>query len=227
MWLNSLKVLFVEPNDEIRDTMKELLSYEVEEIETVKDPIEALNLYKTNKPHIIITNIDLPHLDGIEFIRKIRKNDNSVKIIVLTTNSDQQTLLDASELKLTKYLLIPTSGDAIYDALKKVIEELKSFSVIEHTVLELQENYRWDFKEQKLQKDLKEIHLTPKERKILHYLFSNPNLTVSYDMLFYEVWDDSETYSINTIKTMIKNIRKKLPPNTIKNIYATGFKFEH
>lgn len=227
MGLSNLNILFVEPNDEIRDTMRTLLSYEVGEITTAKDGIEALAVYKKNKPNIIITNTNLPKLSGIELIQKIRESDNSVKVIILTTQSDTNTLLNASELKLTKYLLLPTTGDDIYKALDKVVNELKSFSIVEHNVLDLDEEYTWNFQEAKLQKGLEVIHLTPKEIKTLEFFFSNPNITITYDMLFYEVWEDSEIYNIDTIKTMIKNIRKKLPKNIIKNIYGIGFKFEH
>ena len=223
---DNLKVLYVEYDDEIRNTMQNILDFEVKELYTAKDDIKAYSIYKEKKPDIIITNINLSGSTGIEFIKKIRKHDHSTKIIILTGNSDVDILLEAAELKLTKYLLIPIHGDKLFNALEDAVNEIKSFTIIEHNLLHLKENYIWDFKEKSLIKDSKEVHLTPKEKKILNHLFSNPNITVTYEVLMDKVWDDYLNNNIDTIKTMIKNIRKKLPKDTIKNIYGIGFKYQ-
>lgn len=224
MGLAGLKVLYAEDEKELRDIMAEILSLEIEELYLAEDGEKAYELYKTKKPDIIVSDINMPKLTGIEFIQKVRQNDHNTRVIMLTAYSDLDYLLESTELKLTKYLLKPVSGSALFEALQLAYEELKSFRITNKKKLSLEENFYWDFKEQSLVQNDEEIHLTPKERKILNLLFFNLNQTITYDMLINEVWEDSEIYGVDSIKTMIKNLRKKLPKNTINNVYGTGFK---
>jgi len=119
----------------------------------------------------------------------------------------------------------PFTGQELFSALSLAVSELAQFQTISKKQLFLKDNFIWDFSEQLLTKGSQEMKLTPKEKRILHILFSNPNTTVNYDKLLLEVWEDFESYSIDTLKTMVKNIRKKLPEDTIQNIYGIGYKF--
>jgi two-component system, OmpR family, response regulator VanR len=206
--------------------MKNLLEFEIKNITCVDDGLKAFSLYKKLKPDLLITNINLPSLNGIDLIKKIRENDNSIKIIILTQESNIETLLEVSDLKLTKYLIFPTYGENLYEALAKVVHEIQSYSVIEHNILYFKDNYSWNFQEKALYQDLEQIHLTPKEKDLLEYFFQNKGFIISYDQLINNLWDDNDYVSIDSVKTMIKTLRKKLPKNTIHNIYGTGFKLE-
>ncbi len=226
MSLENMTVLYAEDENELREVMVDILSFEVKTVYVAKNGIEAYDLYKEKKPDIIISDLNMPGMNGIELGKKIRETDHSTRIIMLTAHSDVQSLLAATELKLTKYLLKPTKGVDLFNALTLAYEEIKNFNVTSTCKLQLKENFSWDFKEQALYSGAKEIRLTPKERKILNMLFTNLNSTITYDMLIQDVWEDSNLYSIDTIKTMVKNIRKKLPKDTIKNVYGIGFKVE-
>ena len=226
MSLENMTVLYAEDENELREVMVDILSFEVKTVYVAKDGIEAYELYKEKKPDIIISDLNMPGMGGIELGKKIRETDHSTRIIMLTAHSDVQNLLAATELKLTKYLLKPTKGADLFNALTLAYDEIKNFNVTSTCKLRLKENFSWDFKEQALYSGAKEIRLTPKERKILNMLFTNLNSTITYDMLIQDVWEDSNLYSIDTIKTMVKNIRKKLPQDTIKNVYGIGFKVE-
>jgi DNA-binding response OmpR family regulator len=226
MSLENMSVLYAEDESELREVMAEILSYEIKTLYVAKDGLEAYEIYKQKKPDIIISDINMPGMNGIDLGKKIRETDHSTRLIMLTAYSDVDNLLSATELKLTKYLLKPTKGVDLFEALNRAVDEIKSFNVVNTCTLGLKDNYFWDFKEQSLYCGAKEIRLTPKERKILNMLFTNLNSTITYDMLIQDVWEDSDLYSIDTIKTMVKNIRKKLPKDTIKNVYGTGFKVE-
>lgn len=226
MLFENLKVLYVDDEKEIRELMQNVLSLEVKEVITAEDGEEAYGLYKEKKPDVIIADYHMPKMNGIDFVSKIREHDRSTRIIMLTAHSDVDVLLKATELHLTKYLLKPTTGDKVFDALSLAAEEIKNFDTVAKNILLLKDNYSWDFKDTILTHGSKEIHLTPKEKKIINLLFSNPGSTITYDTLMDEAWDDYDNYSIDTIKTMIKNIRKKLPKDIIKNVYGTGFKAE-
>lgn len=222
--LEGIKVLYAEDEKELREIMVGILDIFIGEIYIAKDGEEAYKLYKEKKPDIIVSDIHMPKLNGIDFIKKVREEDHNTRVIMLTAHSDVNYLLESTELKLTKYLLKPIRGKDLEEALRLAFEELKSFKVSNIKSFTLQEGLIWDFKEQLLLSNNEEIHLTPKERKILQLLFSNLNKTITYDLLIDEVWEEREIYGVDSIKTMIKNLRKKLPKNTIINVYGTGFK---
>lgn len=226
MRFDSLTVLFVDDEQEIRDLMQNVLSFEVKKVVVAQDGEEAYKLYKEIKPDIIFSDYHMPKMNGIDFIRKVRQNDRTTRVIMLTAHSDVDVLLKATELHLTKYLLKPTTGDALFEALRIAAEEIKNFNTVTKNLLILKDDFTWDVKEQILFNGSKEVHLTPKEKKILDILLSNPNCTITYEMLMDEAWENYDNYSIDTIKTMIKNLRKKIPKDLIRNVYGTGFKAE-
>jgi DNA-binding response OmpR family regulator len=70
------------------------------------------------------------------------------------------------------------------------------------------------------------VALTHKETKVLSILCSNPNKTFTYDDIIFDVWYEDEDNKTDALKTIIKNLRKKLPENTIKNVFGIGYKVE-
>ncbi len=224
MTLKNIKLLYAEDNSELRSIMKSLIESEVKELYIVKNGEEAYELYKTKKPDILLLDINMPIMNGLEIAKKVRISDHNTRIIMLTAYSDVEYLLQATELKLTKYLVKPIVGNQLFEALNLATEELSNFTVQNKKQLKLDDEYTWNFTETTLFYNLQEVRLTPKEKKIINILFSNINLTITYDTLLTSVWDDFEQCSIDTLKTMMKNIRKKLPENTIQNVYGIGYK---
>jgi DNA-binding response OmpR family regulator len=162
-------------------------------------------------------------MNGIELLQKIRLKDHRVKSIILTAHTDTKFLLQASELKLTKYLLKPITRAELKEALDLVINELNSFDIISKKTYILKENHLWDYTQQKLFKNNIEVTLTLQESKILGLLFDNINNKLSYETIILYLWDDFEKDKINAVKIAIKKLRKKLPDETIANIYGFGY----
>lgn len=220
----NLKVLYVEDEKEIREVVSHILSSKVENLFLAEDGQKAFEMYQEVKPDIILADINMPKINGIDFVKKLRQNDYSTRVIMLTAQSDVDSLLEATELKLTRYLIKPVTSKELFGALELAKSEIESFNVVNTQSFKLSEQYTWDFTERLLLYKNQEIHLTPKEKKVLNILFSNLNSTITYDMLLYEVWGDNDVFGIDTIKTTVKNLRKKLPKDTILNVYGTGFK---
>jgi DNA-binding response OmpR family regulator len=227
MDMSTVKVLYAEDEDHLREVMVKVLRLKIDNLYTAKDGEKAYELYKTKKPDIIIADINMPKLNGIDLVKKIRQTDHATRVIMLTSHASLDCLLHSTELKLTKYLLKPASSDKVYEAIQLACDELKRFKITNIEKFTINSEYSWDFNEKSLFHHTKEIHLTPKERDILQLLFSNLNATITYEMFINEVWEDSDIYGVDTIKTMIKNLRKKLPKGTISNVYGIGFKVIH
>ncbi|MEA2073429.1 MAG: response regulator transcription factor [Campylobacterota bacterium] len=219
-------LLYVEDESEVRKNYVEYLERFFGNIYEASDAKEALKLYKSKKPAILIIDINLSGESGIDFLRKVRLHDRSTKAIMLTANSDVETLINATELQLTKYLVKPVSRSDLKDAINLAKEDILKYSTHSNKITNLKESFYWDNENSKLMSQDKEIVLTKKEIELLSLLFSNTNKIFSADDIIFELWYDAEEPKGNALKTLIKGLRKKLPKDSIKNVFAVGYKLE-
>jgi DNA-binding response OmpR family regulator len=217
-------VLFVEDEVEIRQNFTLYLKHFFKAVYEAGDGKEAYEIYKDKKPDIMIVDINLPSMSGLELLGKIRQNDHTTRALILTAHSDSEYLMQATQLKLTKYLLKPITRAELKEALALTIEELQRFSTVSKDVTYFQECYYWNHTSQELFQDEKPISITPIERKILTLFFNNINRFLSYDDIIIDVWDDYEEDKRNALKNAIRKLRVKLPNETIVNLYGEGFK---
>jgi len=219
-------ILFIEDEEALRTNYVRYLKRHFRNVYEADNGQSAYLTYKEKKPQILIIDINIPKLNGLELLNKIREHDHTTKAIMLTAQSGTSDLLEAISLKLTKYLIKPISRDELKSALNLVINELSDFDVSSKKTLVLKEMFTWDYTLRELFENNVKVTLTNKERRILTLLFSNINKTYSYDEIIYDVWEDDEEDKLDALKTIIKNIRKKVPQNTIVNIYGSGYKIE-
>ncbi|WP_415396471.1 response regulator transcription factor [Sulfurimonas sp. CS5] len=230
--MNNIKepysVLYIEDEKDIRANYVNYLDRHFEKVYEAADGEEGYEKYKKNRPDIMIVDINLPKLNGLELVRRIRENNHSTKVIMLTAHSETKSLLEATELKLTKYLVKPVSRRELKDALTLVIGELSNFEIIFKKTIVLKDSFYWDVQREELLNNNVSTLLTNKERSILALLFSSINTTFTYDEIIINVWyeDDYDRDKLDALKTIIKNLRKKLPKDSIKNVYGTGYKIE-
>ena len=220
-------ILFVEDEDDTRKNYVKHLKRDFKNVYEARDGEQALKIYKEKKPDILIIDINLPKLSGIELLQIIREKDHTTKALMLTAHATTEFLLKASELKLTKYLTKPITRDELNEALNLTIKELCKFNITCKEILILKENYSWDYKQKKLLKDNIEVNLTTQEIKILDILFHNLNLNLSYETIIIYVWKTFEKCKIYSLKTAIKKLRKKLPADTLLNVYGFGYKIKY
>lgn len=219
-------ILFIEDEEAIRANYVKYLQRHFRNVYEAEDGEEAYTVYKEKKPHILIVDINLPKLSGIELLKKIREDDHSTKALMLTSHTDTSYLLDAAGLQLTKYLVKPVSREELKNALTLVVDELSKFSVMPKKRLMLKDGFSWDYGTKELSCSGNKVSLTNKERKILTILCSDVSRTFSYDDIIIDVWYDLDEDKVSALKTIIKNIRKKLPQGTIKNVFGEGYKIE-
>ena len=224
--IHPYKILFVEDEKPIRDNYIEFLKIYFDEIYEAEDGEEAYKIYKQKKPHILILDINIPKLNGIDLLKKIREEDHTTKAIMLTAHENIDLLQKTIGLKLTKYLVKPVSRKIFISTLELVISELSNFTTISKNNISINENYSWSFDTNELSLNNSSVYLTNKERKVFALLVSSVNKTFSIDDIIYDVWEDYTEGNINALKTIIKNLRKKLPEDTIKNVFGVGYKIE-
>lgn len=226
--LKELTLLYIEDDITIRKNyafvFKDIFGkyYEADSYES------ALNIYDKNDIDIMIVDIKLnSSKNGIDLIKAVRERDINTKIIVTSAYSTTENLLEASSLMLTKFLVKPFHQKDIIECLNRALKEINTIKITKQESLKLSENLYWDFVSKELIKENKSISLTKKEKEILNYIFSNPSIALTYENIIDEVWDYDCLEHIETLRTLVSNIRKHLPKNTIKTLYNIGYRFNN
>lgn len=219
--LNSgLRILYVEDDNIARENGVEYLENYFHNIYEAPDAISALKLYEKHKPDIIITDIQMPKLNGLEFVKKIRHKDKKTQVIIITAFSDTKYLLEAIELKLIKYLIKPVKEKDFDDALNLCVQNIHEEC---SNILDLSNNTYFDIYNQTLVVDNEIVKLRTKEIELFTLLLKNKNRYVTYNEIENFIWQDS-VMTKDALKTLIKNLKSKLPKDLISNLTGTGYK---
>lgn len=211
-------VLYVEDDAGVREMNFSMLKRIFKHAYEAQDGEIGYTLYQKHQPDIIITDIKMPKLSGIELVKTIRKNDNKTKIIITSAFNDEKYLMQAIELNLERYLIKPLTNRNLFPALEKAIEGIEK-------KLHIAKDFYYDFSTSLFYEKDKTIKLANKELLFLSLLAKNHNNVITYEEIEREVWD-YEQMSIKSLRSMIGLLRKKIPYNAISNISNIGYKLK-
>jgi len=217
-------ILLIEDENILRKNYIIYLKTMFEFVYEATDGVEAYNIYKEKRPNILIIDINIPKINGLDILQMIRQHDHTTKAIVLTAHKDKDFLLQATKLKLTDYLVKPISRRALKLSLEKVIDELTNFKITALKNKILKDGYIWNYDSEELTCNGKVIHLTNKEKLIFTLFMNNLNSVLSIDKIIYSVWDEYLKSHEDSLKTILKKLRRKLPNGIIINIHSIGYK---
>ncbi len=173
-----------------------------------------------NCPDIIITDINMPGMNGLELIKKIRSTNNEVEIIILSAHTNTEYFLEAVKLNLVSYLIKPIKSDDIRKIIFDITKKIKNKPYIKFA-----DGYKWDKNLNTMFKGDKKVNFTNYETSLIQRLIKNPGQTVFYEDLHYYIYSDGD-YSQDAITSLVKRIRKKIPKDLIKSCYKEGYKIE-
>ena len=139
---------------------------------------------------------------------------------------DDRQMLSILKNELQEYVPVPIPEQNLENILYALVAYLRNTSRSDKGIVKINSVAFWNKKEENLIFKDKVIEFTYQERKVLSLLFKNLNSKVSYEMIAIELWGETVFGSRERIKTIIKQIRKKLPENIIKNIFSFGYKIE-
>ncbi len=220
--MKNINVLYVEDDEIARENGIEYLENYFNTIYDASNAIDALSLYNTHKPDIIITDINMPKIDGLEFVKKIREKDDTTQVIITTAYSDKEYLFKAIELKLIKYLVKPVEEKEFDEAINLCIENIKNNNT---NIINISKNTLFDTYNKTLITNNEIVKLRTKELDLLSLLIKNKTRYVTYEEIENYIWYDS-VMTKDALKTVIKNLKSKLPKDAISNLSGTGYKIE-
>lgn len=222
-------ILFVEDDNEYRSSLTKILKDEGYRVDSVGSPLEAIELFATNKFDLVISDLVMEELNGIQFLKYIKKVNPHMKTIILTADPTNDTELAALDIFVDKYLM----KGASYPVLLKHIENLlaqqsgiagnRMVSKIEY----VPENLVVNFLSRTVTKNGEQINITTKEFDILKVLLLNKGTALNREEIIEQIWDNAyENIDERVVDVHIRSIRKKLRTQAILSIRGYGYKWE-
>ncbi|MGB7402978.1 MAG: response regulator [Arcobacter sp.] len=217
---DKIKILYVEDDDVTRENAIEYLENYFVNIYEAKDGLDALKKFEQINPDIIITDIQMPKVDGLEFAKNVRQKNKEVQIIVITAFSHKEYLLRAIELQLVKYLMKPIKENELKDALELCVDNLKNSTT---NIIRLNETSVFDKYNHTLLINDEIVKLRIKETDLLTLLLNNKDRYVTYEEIENYVWKDFPMTK-DALKTLIKYLKQKISKDIISNQNGVGYK---
>lgn len=212
-------ILYVEDDIAVREYISEFLRRYFKNVYDTNSAEKGLALYKKHQPQILLLDINLGGMSGVELATIIRKKDKKTRILISTAYTNKEFMLEAIELDLTRYLVKPMTSEDLVMALEKCWQELE-----ENMLIELGEKCFYNSEKAILIYDNNKITLRHKEVEVLEFFLQNEGKLVRYEVLEQELWSE-EVMTRDAIRSQIRNLRKKLKIDLIKNVSGLGYKF--
>ena len=221
--LEKLTILYVEDEEQIISSYAPFLRELCQTLYIARDGEEAYRIYTERKPNIILLDMYIPKMSGMELAKIIRRDDYTTILIAFTAYSDKKILLELIDLHLLSYLIKPVSRSKLIGVLVRAGEKIYGEQQIS-----LSSNCSWDSKSKTLYCKDNQISLTKRERSFFDLLIRKQGVPSGEDEIILSVWSDKYDESITntSIRTLVKNLRKKIPSDLIKNQYGVGYKLE-
>lgn len=218
------KILVVDDEAENRTALRDLLAEEYE-VHLARDGVEALRLVGEIKPDLVLLDIIMPKMDGLQTCLRLRQSEatRTLPVIFLTSKSEPSTEIFGLELGADDFIAKPFNKEVLKVRIKK---RLQGASVAIGETTELGD-YKVHWERQEASHGETFIPLTAKESNMLRLFVENPGRVLTRDVILERVW--SETYITDrTIDSHVKELRKKIPPlsKLLKTIYGTGYRLD-
>jgi DNA-binding response OmpR family regulator len=199
------RVLVVEDDVEIADVLRRSLRNEGYEVRTSADGVEALDVAAGFLPDLVVLDLGLPRLDGVEVCRRLRE-DGDMPILMLTARAETDDRVTGLDSGADDYLVKPFERQELLARIRALLRRRPPRGAASIGVADLTLNP--DTREVK--RGEREIELTNREFELLEFLIRNERLVVSRERLLDEVWGYDPMAATNTIDVFVSNLRRKL-----------------
>ncbi|WP_086314087.1 two-component system, OmpR family, response regulator Irr [Enterococcus sp. 7F3_DIV0205] len=214
-----VKILVVEDDDMINQVVTEFLKEKNYEVVSVRDGEQALEEFDTQEFGLLLLDIMLPSITGIDILKEVRKTSN-VPVIMLTAIDDEYTQLVSFNHLINDYVVKPFSPVILMKRIENVLRMNRPSAVIEL------EGYLINLEDCIVTYEGQEITLTKKEYEILAVLVKRAGNLVTREQLVYQVWGYDDYMDSRILDNHMKNLRKKLPFLLIQTVKGMGYKIE-
>jgi DNA-binding response OmpR family regulator len=229
---NNLSVMLCEDYQPLREDLAELLQDFFQHVYVSKDGQEGLEIYKSlyhegaSGIDIVITDIQMPKMNGIELCQAIRHINAAQEIIVLSAHTDTQYLIQLINCGISRFINKPIDQDefmqALYDASFRKNSEKQSLT--NSDIVYFGEGFSWNKKEHQLLKEDEPVELTQYEYILFKLLIERAGMICTNQDIIQYFYDLGIDLNEQSIRKFIFKLRKKLPDDSIQSVYGLGYK---
>jgi DNA-binding response OmpR family regulator len=219
--LKNLTLLLVEDDEDLLKQFQSILILFFEQVFIAKNGLEALDIYTNNQIDMIITDYVMPILDGHDLCKAIRLKNKNIPIVIMSSYTDRDRLLNAIKLGLVDYLIKPFDYNVLINTLNSMASKMEEehihnfklsdslkYSSVNNEVIDTSTGIK--------------IKLTKNEIELLELFVYRQGQIITYNMIEHTLWSN-DSKGNESIKNIIYRLRKKLGKNLIVNIQDMGY----
>ena len=222
--LHENTVLYVESDADTRKSTASIIREHGMRVLSTDTPLNAYDIFRTNKIDIIIIDCKAPHDNGLDFVRHLRQKKLFIPVILTTVETDEQLLFEAINLDISRCILKPYTQDELIQGLN--IASKRVLVCHPTSPNDLDNGFIYDPINKSISNpDGKIAQLSKKEYLFVELLLHNRGQIIPYSLIESSVWED-KVMSMDALRTLVGGIRKKSHPTLISNHNGTGYKID-
>ncbi len=222
-------ILVVDDEPQITRVLRTTLSGHGYTVRTAGDGDEAVEVMRGWPPDLVVTDLSMPNMGGLELCRRIRAK-SQVPIIVLSVRGEEKVKVEALDAGADDYVTKPFNMNELMARVRAGLRRAGMPQSTEQTRIDVGD-FHVDFSTRQVLVCNREVRLTPKEFELLTYLANHPNKVITHRALLNAVWGANSTEQPEYLRVFINHLRKKLEPedDSVKYIITEpwiGYRFE-
>ena len=223
------KVLVVDDEPQITLVLRSGLSKHGYDVRVAAEGESALELFNAWGPDLVVTDLSMPNMTGLELCRRLR-DISSVPIIVLSVKEDESVKIESLDAGADDYVTKPFSIGELLARVRAALRRSPAENSEAKTIIE-DGDFRVDLEKRKVSVRGKEIHLSPKEFELLFYLFQHSGKVLTHRTLLAKIWGGNFTDQTEYLRVFISHLRKKIEPDPARPRYIltdpwVGYRFQ-
>ena len=220
-----ITILLAEDEPALGQIIKESLETRNFKVLLCENGEEALHIYTSQKPELLVLDVMMPKKDGFTLAKEIREKDNAIPIIFLTAKSQTSDVVEGFTIGGNDYLKKPFSIEELIVRINNLLRRTKVQNTAEILYFG---DYHFDFTKQTLQfKSESHIQLTHREAHLLFHLIQNKNKVLDRSLILNKLWGNDDFFNGRSMDVFITKLRKKLKQDEtiqILNVRGYGYK---
>lgn len=217
--LKKMTILWVEDDLTVLEQIGALLSIFFKRVLTAESGKKGYELYEDEQPDMILSDLEMPKMGGIELFHMIRMKNQTIPIIALSAYSDQNILLKAANAQIDGYIIKPVELETLLDAFRKVLPKIS----VKRQIFTFQNGLIYNSLTEELFKETQSIALGRKEKMLLKLFIQNKERVIEKDELIEHIWIH-EDVSESALKNLLNRLRNKIGFELIVSVKGSGWK---
>ena len=215
-------ILLLEDDLQLSDTIKQFLEYKGYRVFSAYDAYEAKDLLYEKSIDLMLLDIKVPYQNGFDFLLDVRKENNTTPAIFITSLNSVDDVTRGFDVGCDDYIRKPFALKELFVRIDVIFKrELANYD----EVIDFDTGYRFNMEKSLLEFNSKIISIRTKELNLLIFFIKNQNRLLSYNEIYNEIWDYSQTPSQGSLRAYIKTIRDIVGRDAIMTIKNSGYQY--